>query len=83
MGRKDLTNNLLYSIVQDLDEQISKIQLHNSSEAAIKHLLELRNNIIQKYEIDFPGKWTIQNPKAQKVLKFFGWELAWKFPQNV
>jgi len=68
----------LYSIVQDIDEQIGSIKFQRSNAETIKRLLELRNNLIQKYLPSHDYDWTIHNKKAQEALRYFQWDLIWK-----
>jgi len=73
-----MDTSLLYSIIQELDNQLGNVKLHYSNAETVKHLLELRNQIIQKHNPPEDIDWTIQNKNALNVIKHFEWNIIWK-----
>lgn len=69
----------LRSIIDELDEQLGKINPNSSDKKAVERLLTLRNNIILKHKPDPSIDWTIKNKKALEVISSFQWVLDWKY----
>ena len=72
-----MNTETVYSIVQELDYQISQVEKHKLNKTAVEHLLDLRNRLITKYMPDPNVNWTIRNKKALGVINFFNFELQW------
>lgn len=67
----------IYTIIQHIDHQISKVQLNKSNKCAVDHLFELRNDLLLKYRPDPSINWTFKNPR---LVEFFGKEVQWVKP---
>ena len=72
-----MTTDNLYTIVNLLDTQLSKVSMDASNKGVVDHLLELRNNILLEVRPDTNFKWTIKNKIALKVVDFFDYQISW------
>ncbi len=68
----------LYSVIQEIDYTVGKLSYEKKDHEALLRLLELRNNLLEKYRPDPSIDWTIKNKKAQKVLAHFQWTAIFK-----
>lgn len=72
-----MNTETVYTVIQHIDNQLSKVKLNNSNKVAIDHLLELRNDILIKYRPDSSYDWTLKN---KRLLDFFKKEVKWINP---
>lgn len=68
----------MYSLIQELDQQIGQLKLENKSAFVLANLLEIRNNLLLKYKPNPNKDWTITNKQALKVLEYFSWVAIYK-----
>jgi hypothetical protein len=64
----------LYTIVHHIDAQLSKVELKDANKSAIRHLFDLRNNLLLTYRPDPSYDWSFKN---KRLLKFFDQEVKW------
>ena len=74
-----MNSSILYTIIQHIDKQISKVELNELNKNAIHHLFELRNNLLLTYRPDTSYDWTFRN---KRLLKYFNKEVLWITPKN-
>lgn len=76
-----MCSKTIYSIITDLDNQISQIPLHKHNGYTLKVLLQIRNNMIRKLPLCKDRQdedWHITDKKALAVLEYFNWNLIWE-----
>jgi hypothetical protein len=73
-----MKDELLLSVIQELDTQLGNIKHENSYVDCVESLLKLRNNLITKHKPNPDLDWTIQNKKAIDTINFFNWTVIYK-----
>ena len=73
-----MNTETLYTIIQEIDYEISLTAKHPSNRPVVECLIGMRNRLILKYKPDPSVDWTIQNKKSLKRIKEFDWEVQWK-----
>lgn len=72
----------IYYVVQEIDNQISKLKLQQTARPVFEMLINLRNGLILKIINDKKSEehneyfWEIVIPKAKKAVKYFNWQVA-------
>lgn len=72
-----MNTDTLYTVIDHIDRQLSKVKLVEDNKIAVDHLFELRNNFLLTYKPDPSINWTFKN---KRLLKFFGKEVNWVIP---
>lgn len=71
-------DSLLKNIILDIDQQLSFLNLEDSSlESIASNLLNLRNTLLSKYSSVLKEDLVISNPQVQKIIKKMGWKEVW------
>ena len=72
------SDSLLKNILQDIDQQLSLLNLEDPTlESIASNLLNLRNTILSKYSFMTKENLIILNTDAQKIIKKMGWKEVW------
>jgi hypothetical protein len=67
----------VYTTIQHIDKQLSKLKLIESNKPVFESLMELRNKMLLEYKPDPKLNWTFKN---KKLLAFFNFEVKWVGP---